>query len=769
MYGFEYDAETGGLLLNNSLALLSCEPRPVYAMELDVLGIDSFWKYEKQNTVPYMWAEAHKYYYRGTHIFSTAGGSLYQKPGIEIIMQKDKNGKAMATQVLPQGTELKPVDISSMCAKNASNINIIEQITLKKIYAVYKKYKDKLDCFHVAFSGGKDSVVLLELVKKALPHNSFIVIFGDTKMEFPDTYNVVDIVEKQCRQDGISFYRAASHLDPQESWRLFGPPSRVLRWCCTVHKAAPQTLKLREILGKNDYVGMDFVGVRASESLARSMYEEENYGKKQKGQYSHNSILAWTSAEIWLYIYSHNLPINETYKKGNSRAGCLFCPMGGGKGDFFQRSAYNKQIEEYVNIINEMNGRDKGNDKALQSYICNGGWNARKNGRDLTENEIKYKEEIQNGTLKITVLNPNTPWQEWIKTLGILQFHFEVKNIQGGYEVYVNEKDLSKNISLQKKFKQVFKKAAYCVKCRVCETNCTQGRISFENGLKIENCLHCGRCHELDSGCLVYNSLKKQTGENKNMKSINSFANHAPKPEWIKDLILKGNEFWNDNALGPNQVPMFRKFLRECYFINKKNELTDLFKILKKNGYESSLAWGFALSSLAYNAQVSWYIENMQINTPCTREFIAGKLSEAGVSKGDTTSVINAFKRFCELPIGTSLKFGNVISKGIKIVSLTRTKMQNIEPEVLLYSLYRYAEACDGYYQFTLSTLMDMQIKSAGISPVKLFGFDRDEMETMLRGLSAKYPDYIDVSFTHDLEKINLRDYHKSADILQLL
>ena len=36
-----------------------------------------------------------------------------------------------------------------------------------------------------------------------------------------------------------------------------------------------------EILGKNDYVGMDFVGVRASESLARSMYEEENYGKKQ--------------------------------------------------------------------------------------------------------------------------------------------------------------------------------------------------------------------------------------------------------------------------------------------------------------------------------------------------------------------------------------------------------------------------------------------------------------------------------------------------------
>ena len=97
-----------------------------------------------------------------------------------------------------------------------------------------------------------------------------------------------------------------------------------------MHKAAPQTLKIREVLGKNDYVGLDFVGVRAQESATRSGYDVENYGKKQKGQYSHNSILEWSSAEVWLYIFTHNLPINDTYKKGNSRAGCLFCPMGGG-------------------------------------------------------------------------------------------------------------------------------------------------------------------------------------------------------------------------------------------------------------------------------------------------------------------------------------------------------------------------------------------------------------------------------------------------------
>ena len=160
---------------------------------------------------------------------------------------------------------------------------------------------------------------MLDLVKKALPKESFVVVFGDTGMEFPDTYDLIKKVESQCVEEDIPFYTAKSHLSPKESWELFGPPSRVLRWCCSVHKSTPQTLKLREITGKNDFVGLDFVGVRAHESATRSNYEYENYGAKQKGQFSHNSILEWTSAEIWLYIYANDILINETYK-GNGRA-----------------------------------------------------------------------------------------------------------------------------------------------------------------------------------------------------------------------------------------------------------------------------------------------------------------------------------------------------------------------------------------------------------------------------------------------------------------
>ena len=330
MYDYTYDPETGGLLLNDKTALMSKEPRPVYAQELDFLGIDTIWQYEKQQDVPYMWAEANHYIYKGKTIFNTSGGSLYVKPTVDIVCLKDDNGKP-TTQVLAPRTVLEPVNLDLMCQKNRILMDIIEQVTVKKIYEVYKRRQKSLDCFHVAFSGGKDSVVLLELVKKALPRSGFMVVFGDTKMEFPDTYALVDKVEAQCKAENIDFYRASTHFEPEESWRLFGPPSRVLRWCCSVHKAAPQTLKIREVLGKNDYVGLDFVGVRAQESATRSGYDVENYGKKQKGQYSHNSILEWSSAEVWLYIFTHNLPINDTYKKGNSRADCLFCPMGGGE------------------------------------------------------------------------------------------------------------------------------------------------------------------------------------------------------------------------------------------------------------------------------------------------------------------------------------------------------------------------------------------------------------------------------------------------------
>ena len=301
MYAYSHDPETGGLLLADSLSEFSKEPRPVWAPELDLLGFDKFWKYDTTCSVPYLWAESNFYWYRGRKVAKTNGGSLYVKPEIQLL--KDENGE----ETLPSGTTLVPVDTEAMLAKNRLRIEALETLTVKKIYDIYRKYEKKLDCFHVAFSGGKDSIALLELVSRALPRTAFMVVFGDTGMEFPDTYKAVDAVEEKCKEDGIAFYRAASRFAPEESWRLFGPPSRVLRWCCTVHKSVPQTLKIREILGKRDYAGMDFVGVRGHESATRAEYEYENYGKNRKD--SIRTIQCWNGRA---------LKFGSTHSLGNS-------------------------------------------------------------------------------------------------------------------------------------------------------------------------------------------------------------------------------------------------------------------------------------------------------------------------------------------------------------------------------------------------------------------------------------------------------------------
>lgn len=348
MYSYTFDSETGGIILNSTPTNFSKEPRPVYAAEMDILGFDRYWNYERQNDIPYMWAESNVYWYRGVQIAKIKGGDLYTAPELQPV--KDENGHIVFGA--DNGFILQPVDIVTMCSRNADLMTVIEDSTVKKIIKEYEKFKHRLDIFHVAFSGGKDSAVLLDLVKKALPKSSFVVIFGDTGMEFPDTYEAVEYTKNQCEEEEIPFYIAKSHFDPKDSWKLFGPPARVLRWCCSVHKSTPQTLKMREITGKDNYIGMDFVGVRAHESIARSKYDYENFGKKQKGQYSYNPILEWTSAEIWMYIFSNHLYINEAYKKGNSRAGCLFCPMGGGKGDYLQYTCYHDEVEQYINIIN---------------------------------------------------------------------------------------------------------------------------------------------------------------------------------------------------------------------------------------------------------------------------------------------------------------------------------------------------------------------------------------------------------------------------------
>lgn len=166
MYSYDYDIETGGIILNSSPLQFSKEPRPVYYQELDILGFDQYWNYDKNDAYPYMWAEANNYYYRGRKVAQTKGGSCYTAPEIIILEAPE-----------PNNAPLRFVDVQIMVEKNCELLEGLVQDTIKKVYNTYRKYDKKVDVFYVAFSGGKDSIVTLDIVQRALPHSDFMVLF----------------------------------------------------------------------------------------------------------------------------------------------------------------------------------------------------------------------------------------------------------------------------------------------------------------------------------------------------------------------------------------------------------------------------------------------------------------------------------------------------------------------------------------------------------------------------------------------------------------
>lgn len=771
MYSYAYDNITGGILLNSSPTGFSKEPRPVYAPELDVLGFDRYWKYDRQTEFPYMWAEANSYWYRGILVAKLKGGNLYTAP--EIVIPTDESGIPVSPE--PDGRDLRPIDIPAMVEANREMLEIMEQTTVKKILAIYEKYAGKIDLFHVAFSGGKDSAVLLDLVKKALPKGSFVVIFGDTGMEFPDTYDVIEQTRQACVDEEIPFYVARSHFEPEQSWELFGPPSRALRWCCSVHKSTPQTLKLREITGKDNYVGLDFVGVRAHESATRAEYEYESYGKKQKGQYSHNSILEWTSAEVWLHMYANGIEINRAYKKGSARVGCICCPMGGGKASFTEHANYPQESEAFVSLIRHSNGRTA---VAAVNYVAGGGWNARKNGRFLTDNKPVYAECTRNGEIIIDVTSPKTDWKEWIKTLGDLfesgdaytividgrSYAFTCVPNGNGYMVRLPERSAKENTLFGKLFRYTFRKAAYCVECKTCQVACKNACLHLDNGVRIENCHHCFECHSMSAGCLAYDSLKIPRGEEDKVRSINCFGNHAPKTEWFAGFFQRQRDYLAENSLGPVQITKFKRFLKDADLIAKDN-VTAFTKLGARLGWDTEAFLGLVLINLvANNPQLEWYVREMDIGRAYRRSELEDNLTAVGQSKDNTSSVVNAFKRLVETPFGTALHFGYVTDDR----EVVRTKCSVSDPRVLLYGLFKFAEKCNGYKEFTLATLLSDSIDRDGISPTRIFGLGREEMIPLLLGLTARHPEFITASFTHDLEKITLAEDKTSSDVLDL-
>lgn len=803
MYAYEWDASTGGFVLIPTPLNFSKEPRPVYYKELDILGFDKHWEYDKNDTFPYMWAEVNNYYYRGRLVAKTKGGSLYTAPEIVLIEEPE-----------PKGYPLRFVDIPAMIEKNREILEQLTQETIKKIYNTYIEHKSIVDVFYVAFSGGKDSVVTLDLVQRALPHNEFKVLFGNTGMEFCDTYDVVEKIRAFCKNENIDFLEAKSKGNSEDNWQCFGPPAVTLRWCCSVHKTTPQILLLRDVLKKPNFTGMAFTGVRGDESASRSEYDEVSFGEKHTGQYSFHPILEWNTAELFLYMYKNNLVFNETYKKGNTRAGCLVCPMSTGKHDYMKYINYTEETQCFIDKIVSTSGKENYTKKDYERFVEEGYWRTRKSGRELNLGTDKHIFEIVKGKTILTMFNKNERWKEWAKTIGpiseveenlysilydekvyLVKVDFIEETVQFTFPNIDNSKVSIKFISL---FKSAIIKSIYCVNCGVCVAECKHGCISMDGKLSISDaCTHCHSCHDIYSHCLRYNSIKNSKGA-KNMVGIDRYYSFGIRENWLRIYFdYEGSsQFWDSD--GDQEVPnkkkdAFLNFVKDAglvvedrtlkgkeYKYSKFKPSEFAYKMFEL-GIDDESMWAYLLCNLVYAEdaeQFRWFIKNINFNERTTLDVIKYKLEE--VMENDKSgrgkrNVCDALKSFVvKTPFGTKLGLANVCdyeekSSKIKLNYFIRGSWENPDEKVILYALYKFAEACGNYKQFTLTRLLDTTIESTGISPTQIFGLDREKMEKILNGLTFNYPELIEARFTLGLDNITLKSDKSAAEILSEL
>ena len=236
----------------------------------------------------------------------------------------------------------------------------------------------------VCFSGGKDSVALYGIVKKAAEKvNIPLLDFAELH------YNVTGIDPPELVQFiKTEFPFVHRDLHKESMWQLIVrngmPPSRWHRYCCA---------ELKEKGGDGRFCA---TGIRWAESTQRkSRGEFEDYGQTKaqkkilfndndedrrqlehcipKHKYIVNPIIDFTDEDVWQFIRDENLPYCKLYDQGCKRLGCIGCPMAGGKVQQEQFARYPKFRDAYIRAFDR---RDRPECRIDHVPLCSGLWQA---------------------------------------------------------------------------------------------------------------------------------------------------------------------------------------------------------------------------------------------------------------------------------------------------------------------------------------------------------------------------------------------------------
>ena len=781
MYSYIWDSETHGYILQTQTGkFVANEIRPVFPEELELLNWNDKFIFSHNTShehSPLLWAQKNAFFCDGEKVAQ---------------LNKIEYDKPLTAEFFFDGKrKLEPVNVDLMLQKNAEIMEALVADTLKRIKEMYAKFGSTIP--YIAFSGGKDSVVLLDLCHRVLPLN-VPAIFSDTDMELPSTYEVYHEIQKQYLDR--PFIKVRADKSALKNWKLFAPPSRVLRWCCSVHKSAPAILYLRNLLTsvRNQLTQkfLCFVGVRGDESIRRSEYEDIGEGKKISNQVQCMPILDWSAHELWLYIFQEKLLINKAYKKGLQRVGCVLCPMSNDRHTLWCEKLYPKVIAPFAKEIIRQSNRQFKTKEDANDFVYHGGWHARNNGIFLKELIDIPQTEQQDGRLILTLhrksgtlLRPVVAFFEWLKILGRIE-----KTADDSYNLFVRQMvidfhvialkhstQIIFNVSDKKiisHLRKIHYKAVSCVACRTCEAECSRCAITFVPQFHIneQKCSHCLKCNQLYNGCLRFNSKRNARGLTMTISGVGNYQTFGLKPEFISELINKRENFEQKTSLGKNMIPSALHWFRESFLIENETAIrpAKLFYVADKLGADNPRLWQFIWQGLVNRSSlVKWFVCSAELNKYIHADELQTKLADSVASAATRKGAISSLKQLLKLsPLGNSESpIVKLATKGNQVLGMTRL---SVVPDkiVVLYGLYLMGQLTKRS-SFTVREMIGAEFERPCISPLYVFGISPDEFKKICNGLSTTYPVFLQVNFTLGLDEIRISEEKRTDDVLDLL
>ncbi len=237
-------------------------------------------------------------------------------------------------------------------------------LALRRIEQFVEFYKG--NCY-ISFSGGKDSTVLLHLVRSIYP--DIPAVFADTGLEFPEirefvktidnviwvkpkmTFNKVlekhgyPVISKEVsryvadlqnptennertrriRLEGSAFKGGKSNTGKlSNKWQyLKDAPFKCSSECCNIMKKRPMAQYEKETGRK------PIIGTMAYESrLRHQSYLKNGCNIFDSKKSQSRPLSVWLEKDIWDYINSRELEYSKIYDMGYDRTGCVFCMFG---------------------------------------------------------------------------------------------------------------------------------------------------------------------------------------------------------------------------------------------------------------------------------------------------------------------------------------------------------------------------------------------------------------------------------------------------------